>query len=76
MKHEARLECPRPLFGSDVGTFETAGAGPGGPQCGPRTLRPHDLRRGAVALWTAPCADPKEVAARAGHTSVSFTLDV
>ena len=38
-------------------------------------LRPHDLRHTAVALWMAAGADPKEVAARAGHTSVSFTLD-
>jgi hypothetical protein len=28
-----------------------------------------------VALWIAAGANPKEVAARAGHTSVSFTLD-
>jgi len=28
-----------------------------------------------VALWIAAGASPKEVAARAGHTSVSFTLD-
>ncbi len=38
-------------------------------------LRPHDLRHTAVALWMAAGAIPKEVAARAGHTSVSFTLD-
>jgi integrase len=35
----------------------------------------HDLRHTAVALWIAAGANPKEVAARAGHTSVSFTLD-
>ena len=28
-----------------------------------------------MALWIAAGANPKEVAARAGHTSVSFTLD-
>jgi len=28
-----------------------------------------------VALWMAAGANPKEVAARAGHTSLSFTLD-
>ena len=28
-----------------------------------------------MALWSAAEANPKEVAARAGHTSVSFTLD-
>jgi len=35
----------------------------------------HELRHTAVALWIAAGASPKEVAARAGHTSVSFTLD-
>jgi integrase len=38
-------------------------------------LRPHDLRHTAVALWIAAGANPKEVSVRAGHTSVSFTLD-
>ena len=38
-------------------------------------LRIHDLRHTAVALWIAAGTNPKEVAARAGHTSVSFTLD-
>jgi len=38
-------------------------------------LRIHDLRHTAVALWIAAGANPKLVAARAGHTSVSFTLD-
>jgi integrase len=38
-------------------------------------LRIHDLRHTAVALWIAAGANPKEVAARAGHSSVSFTLD-
>ncbi len=38
-------------------------------------VRPHDLRHTAVALWIAAGAHPKEVAVRAGHTSVSFTLD-
>jgi integrase len=38
-------------------------------------LRPHDLRHTAVALWLAAGANPKEVASRAGHASVSFTLD-
>jgi hypothetical protein len=28
-----------------------------------------------VALWIAAGANPKEVAARAGHAAVSFTLD-
>jgi integrase len=38
-------------------------------------LRIHDLRHTAAALWIAAGPNPKEVAARAGHTSVSFTLD-
>jgi integrase len=38
-------------------------------------LRIHDLRHTAVSLWIAAGANPKEVAARAGHASVSFTLD-
>jgi len=38
-------------------------------------LRPHDLRHSAVGLWIAAGASPKEIATRAGHTSVSFTLD-
>jgi integrase len=38
-------------------------------------LRIHDLRHTAVALWITAGANPKEVAARAGHASVSFTLD-
>jgi integrase len=40
-----------------------------------RPLRPHDLRHTAVAIWIAAGANPKEIAVRAGHTSVSFTLD-
>ena len=39
-------------------------------------LRIHDLRHTAVALWIAAGASPKEVAARAGHTSVRTVLDV
>ena len=38
-------------------------------------LRPHDLRHTAVSLWIAAGADPKRIAARAGHASVAFTLD-
>jgi integrase len=39
-------------------------------------LRVQDLRHTAVALWVAAGASPKEVAARAGHTSVRTVLDV
>ncbi|MDP9334247.1 MAG: tyrosine-type recombinase/integrase [Actinomycetota bacterium] len=38
-------------------------------------LRLHDLRHTAVALWIAAGASPKELAVRAGHTSVSVVLD-
>lgn len=38
-------------------------------------LRIHDLRHTAVAMWIAAGASPKEIAARAGHTSVVTVLD-
>lgn len=38
-------------------------------------LRIHDLRHTAVSLWIAEGAHPKQVAALAGHTSVSVVLD-
>ncbi len=38
-------------------------------------LRIHDLRHTAVALWIAAGGHPKQIAARAGHTSVSVVLD-
>lgn len=44
-------------------------------RAGVAPLRPHDLRHTAVALWIAAGASPKEVAARAGHTSVVTVLD-
>lgn len=44
-------------------------------KAGVEPLRPHDLRHTAVALWIAAGATPKEVAARAGHTSVVTVLD-
>jgi integrase len=37
---------------------------------------PHGLRHTAVALWIAAGANPKEVAVRAGHTSVARVLDL
>lgn len=42
---------------------------------GVEPLRIHDLRHTAIALWIAVGADPKRIAARAGHTSVSVVLD-
>ncbi|MGD9794743.1 MAG: tyrosine-type recombinase/integrase [Acidimicrobiia bacterium] len=38
-------------------------------------LRIHDLRHSAVSLWIAAGANPKQVAVRAGHTSVSVVFD-
>lgn len=38
-------------------------------------LRPHDLRHTAISLWIAAGASPKEIATRAGHTSVATVLD-
>jgi integrase len=40
-----------------------------------RGLRLHDLRHTAVSLWIAAGASPKEIASRAGHTSVAVVLD-
>lgn len=49
-----------------VPAVEAAGVAP---------LRIHDLRHTAVSLWIAEGANPKQVAVRAGHTSVSVVLD-
>jgi integrase len=54
----------RRIWSSAVGAAELDG------------LRIHDLRHTAVALWIAAGASPKEVARRAGHTSVKTVLDV
>jgi integrase len=48
---------------------------PGVKPAGLEHLRPHDLRHTAVSLWIAAGASPKEIAARAGHTSVVTVLD-
>lgn len=37
--------------------------------------RIHDLRHTAVSLWIAAGASPKQIAASAGHRSVSVVLD-
>jgi integrase len=54
---------------------EAASGPPATRKAGLEGLRIHDLRHTVVALWIAAGAGPKEVATRAGHTSVSFTLD-
>lgn len=38
-------------------------------------LRIHDLRHTAISLWIAANANPKQIAVRAGHTSVSVVVD-
>jgi integrase len=54
-----------------------SGTGSGGrPPMRLAGLRIHDLRHTAVALWIGAGASPKEVAARAGHTSVGFPSTV
>lgn len=58
----------RSIFRSRHWTAATGAAGLEG-------LRIHDLRHTAVALWIAAGANIKDVSARAGHTSASFTLD-
>jgi integrase len=68
------------FVGPQGGTFRLAGFRhrtwrPATRTAGLDGLRIHDLRHTAVALWIAAGANPKEVAARARHTSVSFTLD-
>jgi integrase len=44
-------------------------------RAGVAPLRIHDLRHTAVSLWIAEGAHPRQVAALAGHTSVSVVLD-
>ena len=74
-------------FGSPDGLVFTAPAGgpvrlaswrrrfwlPATKAAGVAPLRPHDLRHTAVALWIAAGATPKEIATRAGHSSVVKT---
>jgi integrase len=69
------------LFPGDKGgylsgeQFRVAYWHPAVARAGIAPLRPHDLRHTAVALWIAAGASPKEIAARAGHTSVVTVLD-
>ncbi|HET6751988.1 MAG TPA: tyrosine-type recombinase/integrase, partial [Actinomycetes bacterium] len=59
-----------------VNAFRTRAWRPAAAAAGLGELRIHDLRHTAVSLWVAAGASPKEVAARAGHTSVRTVLDV
>jgi hypothetical protein len=56
-------------------TFHRTSWAPAIEAAGVVPLRKHDMRHTAVALWIASGMNVKEVSARAGHTSVSFTLD-
>jgi len=76
-------------FGSPDGLVFTAPAGgpvrlaswrrrfwlPATKAAGVAPLRPHDLRHTAVALWIAAGATSKEIATRAGRSSVVTVLD-
>ena len=48
---------------------------PAAERAGLSPFRIHDLRHTAVALWIAAGANAKQIAVRAGHTSVSVVLD-
>jgi integrase len=54
----------------------SSGVVPAVEDAGLAPLRLHDLRHTAVAMWIAAGASPNEVAARAGHTSVTTVLNV
>ena len=72
---QPRLHRPRWEEGLRVPGFRARLWMPATKAAGLQGLRIHDLRHTAVALWIAAGATPKEVTVRAGHTSVSFTLD-
>jgi len=57
------------------GNFRDRVFRPAADEAGLLPLVPHDLRHTAVSLWIKSGANPKEVAARAGHSSVSEVLD-
>ena len=72
---QPRLHRPRWEEGLRVPGFRARLWMPATKAAGLQGLRIRDLRHTAVALWIAAGATPKEVTVRAGHTSVSFTLD-
>jgi integrase len=82
-RHVAALDTAHDglLFPDDKGGYERSSNfranvwHPAVERAGLAPLRPHDLRHTAVALWIAANASPKEIAARAGHTSVVTVLD-
>jgi integrase len=80
-EHVAGLEPGELLFPAPEGgpvrasLFRRRVWAPAVARAGLAPLRLHDLRHTAVALWIAAGATPKEIATRAGHTSVSVVLD-
>jgi integrase len=73
---ERELVWPAPAGGAmRPSSFRRTLWRPAVDRAGLAPLRLHDLRHSAVAFWITAGATPKEVAARAGHTSVSAVLD-
>lgn len=71
-----RIVFPAPEGGYiDPNRFRRRQFNPAAKAAGLDGLHPHALRHTAVSLWIAAGADVKRVAARAGHSSVAFTLD-
>lgn len=81
MEHMAALEPGQLVFPAPEGgplrasLFRRRLWAPAVESAGLTPLRIHDLRHTAVAFWIAAGASPKEIAARAGHTSVVTVLD-
>jgi integrase len=80
-RHAAGIDPTRLVFTAPEGgplrasLFRTRTWYPAVERAGLAPLRIHDLRHTAVALWIAAGASPKEIATRAGHTSVVTVLD-
>ena len=56
-------------------TFRKRTWAPAVEAAGVAPLRIHDLRHTAISLWIEAGANPKQIAVRAGHSSVSVVLD-
>ena len=79
--HVARFGTERYLFTTPNGLrwrpedWRTRVWRPAVERAGLAPLRPHDLKHTGVALLAAAGVDPKEIARRAGHSSVAFTYE-
>lgn len=72
---DAKIVFPSPAGGYlDPNRFRQRQFNPAIKAAGLAGVRIHDLRHTAVSLWIANGADVKRVAARAGQSSVAFTL--